>query len=1040
MPENRNSFNQIHSHNQDQMGSHDGTVQGERQDDTADMASLLRELPEPGEAMGRFTVVSREPLPEYNSVGVLLEENTSKARLYHVYNRDEENLFSFNFATLPENSNGVAHILEHTVLCGSQKYPVKDPFVMLYRSSMQTFLNAMTFPDKTIYPAASTVKEDLFNLMSVYADAVFFPLLKEDHFRQEGHRLELDENGEPRIAGVVYNEMKANYSTHDSIAGDMCYRSLFPDTPYRHDSGGDPEEIPQLSYEEFLGFHKRYYHPSNCLFFFYGNIPTSEYLDFVDSMVFSRFSRSELEKITSVTVPVQKQWKEPAQFSYSYPVSPESDEKSSVNLNWLLAEMNDPVEALGMEVLSDLLMGSPASPIQRIINESDLGEDLSNSSGLENDLRQLVFTCGMRGTHEDRADEIETLILDGLDKLVREGFDPELVKASLSRFEFRAREIKGGGPYGLKLLIRGLRGWLHGRAPGESMEFTPYLQELKKRLEKNPSYFIDLVKRHLLENPHRSRVTVYPDSDQNEREEEHEQELLKKKVESLGENAMDQIAEETGKFREFQHEPDSPEAIASLPYLSVDDIPRKVRSIPNELDAVPGSNRSMYVHEVFTNGISYIDLGFDIAGLEEEFQLFIPFIAHILPQIGAGNRDYSEMNMQWGLQTGGFSMYSEHSQSVDGRYLEYAYLRLKTLDEKSESGLKLVKDVLTAADMKDYGYLWDLFLEFRNDFRSHIVPSGTNFPAIRALRGVSRQSLRDDVWKGVIQGSFVELIHSKGEELGKDQAGKMLGEILQYLIYRIFQSENLLANITCQNEQRAVLAGQLEDFIRELEAASPVAPVGENPILSAVIHEITPGISRVQPGLEGIAHSCKVNFTAMALEASRITMETQIHEQLLAHILRSGYLWEKIRMEGGAYGAFCVSDSLAGTMMFGSYRDPAIQSSWKSYENGLRHLAGAALSEQELDFAKIAVAGRELRPMSPAEKGMISFKRQKYNITDELRQQRREWLLRTTPADIQAAAARLLENMKSGYRAVLGDQSSLQELKKDLPDLQVVKL
>lgn len=1039
MPENQKSLHYFHSHNQDPLGSHDGTVQGSRQEDSAEMEQMLRELPTPGEAIGRFTVVSREPLPEYNSVGVLLEEQNSKAKLYHVYNRDEENLFSFNFATLPENSNGVAHILEHTVLCGSEKYPVKDPFVMLYRSSMQTFLNAMTFPDKTIYPAASTVKEDLFNLMSVYADAVFFPLLKEDHFRQEGHRLELDEQGEPRIAGVVYNEMKANYSTHDSIAGDMCYRSLFPNTPYKHDSGGDPREIPQLSYEEFLAFHKQYYHPSNCLFFFYGNIPTSEYLEFVDTMVFSRFGGEELKQRTEVEVPVQKQWEAPAQFSYSYPVSPENDEKSSVNLNWLLPELADPVDALGMEVLSDLLLGSPASPIQRIINESDLGEDLSNSSGLENDLRQLVFTCGMRGTHEDRAEQIERLILEGLEKLAREGFDPELVKASMTRFEFRAREIKGGGPYGLKLLIRGLRGWLHGRAPGKSMEFTPYLYELKKRIEEDPNYFIHLVKTYLVENPHRSRVTVYPDAEQNEREEQNEQELLQQKILTIGEDALKQIGEDTMSFREFQHEPDSPEAIASLPYLGVDDIPRNVRSIPNELDEVPGTGQPMYVHEVFTNGISYIDLGFDIAGLQEEFQLFVPFLAHILPQIGAGERNYSEMNMQWGLQTGGFSMYSEHSRSVDGRYLEYAYLRLKTLDEMSEPGLKLVRDVLVAPDLNDYGYLWDLFLEFRNDFRSHIVPSGTNFAAIRALRGVSRQSLRDDVWKGVIQGGFIELIHSKGEEMGKEQAGQMLGEILSYLVYRVFRTENLLANITCQSDQRTPLAGKLAGFVRELTAVSEVSPV-ENPLLTAVAGNIVPEISNTQPGVEGIAHSCKVNFTAMALEASRINLETQVHEQLLAHILRSGFLWEKIRMEGGAYGAFCVSDSLAGTMMFGSYRDPAIQSSWKSYEKGLEHLADTALSEQELDFAKVAVAGRELRPMSPAEKGMISFKRQKYNITDELRQQRREWLIQTSPEDIRAAASRLLNNMKSGYRAVLADQSSLKELEKDLPDLQVVKL
>ena len=984
----------------------------------------------PGQTIGRFRVISIDTLDEYQGCGILFKEEHSGAEIYHLHNDDAENLFSFNFATLPENSNGVAHILEHTVLCGSERYPVRDPFFMLYKGSMQTFLNAMTFPDKTLYPAASTVKQDLFNLMSVYADAVFFPLLRREHFLQEGHRLGLNPRGEGEIAGIVYNEMKAQYSTQDAIEEEWCTRSLLPDTPYGHDSGGDPGEIPSLSYEDFCAFHKTYYHPSNCRIFLYGNIASEDYLHLLDEMVFSRFSSEELKKRSFVEVPLQSAWTSPRTLELSYPVSAEEADSSSVNLNWLLPEPKNGADIIAMEVLSDVLFNSPASPVQKLILESKLGGDMSSSTGLVSNLRQPVFTVGMRGAGRDSAEKIETLILSGLERVVKEGIDAELIQASLRRFEFYSREIKGGVPFGLRLLMRGLKRWLHGDDPTESIQFTPILEALKDSVQGRPQFFSEMVRQHMLNNPHRSRVTLYPDQEQNARDEGIERQLIAKKLKALGDGAQEILKADTEAFQQFQQQTDRPKDIATIPFLSVDDIPRDITTIPHRRSQVGG--RPLHVHELFTNGISYIDLAFDISRISREQQLFIPFLFHLLPQIGTMHKSYSQVSMEWGLKTGGFSLYPTHFPNISGEHRQYAYIRLKTLHNMSADGIALLREVLQEADFSDRRYLWEIYNEYRNDFRSGIVPNGMSYAGIRARRGITPHAYTDDLWNGLIQFRFTEGLHANGEK-----AAEILSDTLSVLMNLIFDPELLSFHLVCDEAQSITIERQLEEFLTALKQ-KPSSGKQHIPDIHSHLPTLADILLSQQPAVEGLEYSTKVNFTALALKGSLITREEQVHEHILSHILQTGLLHEKIRMEGGAYGAFCSTNPLTGVFSFGSYRDPAISRSWTACEESLKTLASHPPDQQSLDLAKISLAGRELRPLSPSEKGSIGFRRLCCDVDDDLRSRRRAWLIRATTEDIQQAAEGLCAALPDARRAVLADPETLKTL--EIPELVRVSM
>ena len=575
-----------------------------------------------GEIVAGFRVKRTREVPEYKSRGILLEHQVTGCQVYHLVNEEPENLFAYVFKTPPRDSKGTSHIIEHSVLSGSRRFPIKDPFVALMKGSMNTFLNAMTYPDKTVYPASSTVEKDFFNLLEVYTDAVFFPLLRREIFHQEGRRVELDANLNPSIEGVVYNEMKGNYSNHESIVGEWSYRLLFPESVYRFDSGGEPSAIRDLGYDEFVEFHRQWYHPSNCKIFLYGNIDTAKILGFIEEHALSEFSKLEVD----ASITHQPRWSAPISMDRTSPLA-EGDSpvgKASITLNWLTIMIDDPYSVLALEVLDEILLGNPGAPMHKLIVESGLGEDLSPVSGIDTNTMEVVFSFGIRGSDSEKKDSFEKLVLDELERLTVDGIPRDVIEGALRRVEFRNREIKGGVPFGLRLMGKSLRGWLHDSEPESTLEFEPWMEKLKKDAEYE-GYFEKLIRTSFLENVHRATVIVTPSENHAKEELEEFSAWAESTKKGLTEENVKEIQEDLKGWSHFQETPDKPEDLDRVPCLSIEDAPRKVEGIDTkELEI---KQVQTYTLDQFTNGIVYIDISFDIVDLETKLLKVLPLLA-----------------------------------------------------------------------------------------------------------------------------------------------------------------------------------------------------------------------------------------------------------------------------------------------------------------------------------------------------------------------------------------------------------------------------
>ena len=961
-----------------------------------------------------FEVQSVRELPEFRAQGVHCRHLATGLELFQLYNDDPENLFAFAFRTPPPDDSGVAHILEHSVLCGSRRFPLKDPFVVLLKSSLQTFLNAFTFPDKTVYPASSMLEKDFFNLMLVYADAVFFPLLREEVFGQEGHRLEQTREGLRRV-GVVYNEMKGVFSSAEAIVGDLSMRSLFPDVPYGFESGGEPRAIPSLSYQAFLDFHRRYYHPGNCRVFLYGDIPPGKTMRFLQENFLASFGPPpELP----AELPRQPRWSAPRTREATFPAQ-SGGERGSVTLNWLTAPATDPLRLLAMEVASEVLVGNVGSPLQKALLESRLGEDLSPTTGLDTELAELVFSVGLRGTSPESTPKVQRLVLDTLAELAEKGIPEEQLRSAVHRVEFRNREIqRGGRPFSLTLMRRSLRGWLHGGQPELTLEFRPWMDALKERLAQG-RYLEELVRSQLLENPHRTTVVVRPDPGQAARELEEERREMLSLESRLSEAERQRIEEGSRRLREFQERPDSPEETARLPSLRREDLPREVERIPES--ALPESFRQPgYFHPLFTNGVVYLDLALDASGLPPEASTLLPLFSRAVGGSGLPGVTYHEVATRLALLTGGFSASLGADSPYNGERagpVQSLIFRVKMLEENLSPALDLVARLLLEADFRDLKRLQTLVLEMRNDLKASLVPGGSHYVSLRAGSRLSAALALEERWKGVTQ------------LLAMEDAGRSLPANLPELAGRLESLRSLLLNrgrlalnLTCDAEQAARVWPALERLLDRLPGGSP-APEGG---------DAQPLEPPARPGSETLVATTNVNFAAVTVPGSAFGTRESVQESLLAHFLSTGFLWEQVRMKGGAYGAGASASGLERVFSFSSYRDPNIKSTLEAFRGALGAAERVVLSEKEFEQVLIGAVGHEERPLAPGEKGYVALKRRLLGISDELRQQRREQLLASSPGDLAQAAGRLLAGWERGQTVVLAGREALKQASLEL--------
>jgi presequence protease len=980
-----------------------------------------------GDASHGFTVLGVRDVPEYRCRAIHLRHDVTGLEALHLAADDRENLFAFAFTTPPGDDTGVTHIVEHSVLSGSRRFPLKEPFSILMKGSMHTFLNAFTYPDRTVYPASSLSPADYFNLMLVYGDAVFFPLLRKETFMQEAWRLEKLPPGQEgmRFAGIVFNEMKGAYSSPESVVAEWAYRSLFPDTPYRFDSGGDPLFIPTLTLDGLRSYHARYYHPSNCRVFLYGNIPTEENLRFLQE----QFLRELSAGARAEALPLQPRWREPRRVQKSFPSRPGSpvEGRSTVCMSWLTADITRPGDLLAQEVLADILIGSAGSPLRKRLVDSGLGQDLSPASGLETEMREAVFSAGLRGTDAAREGEISGLVLESLAGLARSGIDRGLIESTINRVEFRNREIRGGGgPYALRLMRRALRGWVHGADPVDSLAFSPVMEGLKSRLSRGPRLFDEMVEQHLVGNPHRATILVSPDPAQEVRDGRAMGQRLDAVVSGMGEAQRRGLDDELAGFAAFQQGADSPEDLARIPSLSRSDLPAAVENIPTEEGTAAGSV-PVLLHDVFTNDIVYVDLCFPLAGLPEELSPLMPIFCRAITGSGLPGVSYADIAVQLYRLTGGFFGFVDAS-GVAGdsmRVGEHAFFRLRALRGSLRPALELAGRLLAGADFRDSARLRDMTVELRNDLQASLIPAGHQYAALRAAGMLSPAGRREETWKGVSQ-----LLALRDLCEGLEAKLPRLADALEDMRGRVIRRQSILVNVTAPKDVFPEILDSLSGFCGALPAGPSPAQAPSGAPLAAPAAAALRG-----SGAESLVTSTAVGYVARAIAGFRFEEEKSASQAVLGHLLSTGMLWETVRMEGGAYGASAYARSMDGIFLFSSARDPHIVRTLRAFRQSLAKISSGGLDGRDVDRAVIGVIGRDERPLDPGEKGFVALQRRLYGITDGLRQARRTRVLAAGPAELRETARALLDAYEGGASVVISSRAAVEAAGKDMAEL-----
>jgi Zn-dependent M16 (insulinase) family peptidase len=964
-----------------------------------------------------FEILELVDLAELKAAGIWARHQKSGAQVFHVYHEDPENLFAFAFATPPEDSAGAAHILEHSVLCGSRDYPLKDAFLVLAQGSLQTFLNAWTFPDKTLYPAASVNERDYFNLMSVYGDAVFRPLLSEWTFMQEGRRLVFSPEGELSLTGVVYNEMKGAYSSQDAYAGLWSVKAVLPDTPYAFESGGDPDHIIDLTWEKLRDFHRTRYSPANCRIFLAGNIPTEKQLAFLSD----RFLDSLPPGLAAAPIPKTLRWQAPRDIRVPCPPDPP---QATVLLSWLCADSTDPVETAALAVLTDALLGHDGSPLTRALIESGLGEDLAPSTGLEGELRETIFTAGLRGVNLEGTPgtekKIEAFILETLGNLAREGIPPEEVEAALLSLEFSTREIRrAGGPYSLVWLRKAMRGWLHGAKPWETLLFLPVFAEVKTRLAENPRYFESLIQRYFLDNPHRALVVLEPREGYLEQKDRDLAERLGRIEASMTEDERRGLREKTAALERIQGEGEDPVALASIPHLSRGDLSPEIETIPREIRDARGV--PVLTHDLFTNGITYGDFAVPLDVLDPRDYPWLPFFARVVVSMGVPGMDYGEVSSLLARRVGGFYATLHCGSALDGTGetpalpkgtgdilgRDWLIFRLKALDEKVEPALDLVLRIIAEADFSDLRRLRDLAAEMKNDLDAGLAPGGHQYAASRGGLRFSRGRAVGEVWNGLGQIGFAHTLAA----MDPGELSRNLGNIRDRLL-----SAGMILNFTGSAAALENIQGIIR---RDWGRFGPPGP--RNPASA----EAAPFLALAEAAPPGRAEvfaspSLRVGFAALVLPGASITNPGEYAAEIvMAHQLSTGALWEDIRMKGGAYGAFAFPDGVEKVFSFSTYRDPDPLRSAAAFPAILEAAAKTPLSGETLEKTLIGSFAGETRPRTSAEKGFADFLRFLSGIEHWRRQETLRALIAVTPEAVMEAAARIAARREGSFPVII---------------------
>lgn len=957
-----------------------------------------------------FELLEEKEIKEYRTTSKLFRHVKTGARLLSLSNDDENKVFGITFRTPPRDSTGVAHILEHSVLCGSRKYPVKEPFVELLKGSLQTFLNAFTYPDRTCYPVASQNLKDFYNLIDVYLDAVFYPILDPYIFKQEGWHIEAEsEQGPFRLKGVVYNEMKGAYSSPDNLLAEYSIQSLFPDTPYGFDSGGNPKEIPNLTYEQFKAFHSEYYHPSNAWIFFYGddNVDTRlellrEYLD--------AFEPLEVDS----TIRVQTPFKEPRRLERPYMVEEGTRvPKSMLTCNWVLGGPEDAVKNFSLRVLEYILLGMPGSPLRRALIESGLGEDIAGE-GLGAELRQIYFSTGLKGIDHRNGDQVVQLINQTLMDLSSKGIDSETVEAALNTIEFRLRENNTGSyPRGLIIMLRALSTWIYDQDPHCLLAFERPLEEIKTKARARKGYFEELIEQTMLSNTHRSVVLLRPDPELRKKEEEEEKLRVSKICSQLSKEELARLVRETLELKRRQQTPDPPDALAKIPHLGLEDLDRENKKIPITVEQNAGPK--LLFHDLFTSRICYLDLGFDLHSLPADLLQYVPLFGRALLEMGTEKEDYVSLTQHISRKTGGIHTECFTSPVKDSsETTAILFIRAKAMVHQEADLLGILRDVLLSPRLDNQERFRQMVMEEKARMEQRLIPAGHQMVNLRL-----KAHFGEPYWLAEKIGGISYLFFLR--ELA-DKVQTQWSEVLQVLESmreKLISTAHMIVNITLDEKSYKEFEQRLMDFLNT------------QPGDTAPRHDwqwSAPGAEQ-----EGLAIAAQVNYVGKAANLYDLGYKFHGSALVISRYLKTTWLWEKVRVEGGAYGAFCLFDRLSGILSFVSYRDPNLEKTLEVFDQTASFLEKRALDEKELTRAIVGTIGDLDAPMLPDAKGFASMLRHLTGDTDEVRQRMREQVLETTPDDFRVFSRALNELKEKGIVKVMGSPAAIEQANKARP-------
>ncbi|MBN1297287.1 insulinase family protein [bacterium] len=950
-----------------------------------------------GSILNGFRVLRQEPIDALQLVFYELEHQAIGSRLIHLSSNDDNCVFMITLATHPENSTGVAHILEHGVLEGSKKYPVKI-FKNLSGRSLNTFLNAMTSSDYTAYPFASRNRIDFFNLMDVYLDAVFFPLLEKETFLQEGWRYEFSPIDDPcsplEYKGVVFNEMKGAMGNPVRLYYEYSRKAVFPDLTYAYASGGHPRHMPELTYDEWKAFHARFYHPSNAIFFSYGDVSLSDVTANIHSHVLSHVQPST----RAAKIPVQKPYPQPQRMRFTFPVSKSEDPKNKafVAVLWKLLPVTAFYENLSFSLLNTILCSSSASLLNRVLLESGLGGGLV-PGGFETGFSETVFGAGLKDTNEENADAIEALILDTLKTVCREGFEQSDIDAAIHELEFSSREISGDGgiPFGMTLALQGMELYLHGGDFSAALKINEVLDRLRTDSAK-PAFFPDLIERYLLNNPHRITMIVAPDVGGME-----DQETMRRAQLDAVRNAMSQddaaaVIAQSRKLLEHQKREGNTDC---LPQIAIEDISEDPDRIPQEIKLYNG--RAIYRHPITTNGISYALVTFDRPFSDAVPIQGIRYIG-LLPELGAGGRGYVEMSRLIRERTGGISV------DVSGaRHVQTGQNRLtftisgRCLPRNHAAMFELIRDVLCEPDLTQTSRIAELlnmqkaYAIPRASFRGHLMAALAAGRYFSPLRWINHEI------SGM--GGIRSLI-----QLAPDNVDS-IAATMQNLLQSMLSREWIHIGLTGLSDQMDDMTPLIDTVLSRLpETAGPYSDT--NPV------EACP-----EPRPEAWIISTDVSYVVRVYPTVPFEHPDSAAFSVLSALMEMP-LYERIRAQGGAYGAFASHDSTSALFQLMTYRDPHTAQSLDHFDEVIKQMANGDFTNEKLKQAKINVISRLDTPPSPREKGMIEFFRALNGMSDDLRTGFRRNLLHATRDDIVRIVSHfLVDTAKSNVAIVTSD-------------------